>query len=57
MRRNTASLPDCMGTCACLAMRGEAATREISSSLQSMGSTEEMRSFSSVVSDEDGADE
>ena len=28
MRRNTASLPDCMGTWACLAIRGEDATKE-----------------------------
>ena len=38
------------GHVACLAMRGDEAMSEISSSVQSMGSTEEMRSFSSAVS-------
>src|SRR6266567_6033342 len=45
MRRSTASLPDCIGTCACLAIRGDSAIKPMNESLQSMGSTEEMRSF------------
>src|SRR6266567_3586829 len=49
MRRSTASLPDCIGTCACLAIRGDSAIKPMNESLQSMGSTEEMRSFSRDV--------
>ena len=43
------SLPDCSGTCACLQMRGDDATSSITSFVQSMGSTELMRSFSIAV--------
>ena len=54
---NRVGLPDCSGTCACLAMRGDEATRSMSSSDQSIGLYGGDAEFFEIGVGEDRADQ